>query len=331
MIKGTNTLASDWDPSIDTNHLLQQRKPALCFLMMIHRRLKTLPLTGRLKSVLLFMAGLMSWGALSAQSMNYLPQAEIGIGLGTAHYFGDLNPEGSLSPVHYSAQAFYQRYLGSYIGVRLSGSYVHLAASDKDNKDAAYHNRGLDFANNIIELSLSGSFNFFKYAPGVQGHSFTPYVGLGIGGIYSDPYTHTDQGEKVSLRKLGTEGQLSSTPHDGQKYGALAMIFPLSVGVRQAISPKLNIFAEATYRFTTSDYLDDVSTTYAGTTAFDGANYKGSAAQAARALALQDRSLDGKARAAGWQRGNSLAKDRYMTLQIGLSFNFGTCNCPEVY
>jgi len=265
------------------------------------------------------------------QSANYQPEAEVGLGLGTAHYFGDLNPTGSLTPVHYSAEAFYQRYLGSYIGLRLSASYVHLAASDKDNKDAAYHNRGLDFTNNVLELSLTGSFNFFKYAPGVSGHRFTPYVGLGIGGIYTNPYTLTDQGEKVYLRKLGTEGQLSRTAHDGEKYGPLAIIFPLSVGVRQAISSKLNIFAEATYRFTTSDYLDDVSSTYAGAAAFDPANFKGSASQAAEALALQDRNLDGKARQAGWQRGNSLAKDRYMTVQVGLSFNFGSCNCPMVY
>lgn len=266
-----------------------------------------------------------------SSSYQYQPQAEVGIGLGTAHYFGDLNPEGSLSPLHYSAGLFYQRYMGNYIGVRLSANYIHLAASDKDNKSAAYHNRGLDFTNNVMELTLTGSFNFFRYAPGVAGHSFTPYVGLGIGGIYTDPYTKTDQGEKVKLRKLGTEGQNSTTPHDGKKYGPLAMVFPLSVGVRQAISAKLNIFAEATYRFTKTDYLDDVSTTYAGSEAFDPTNYKGSSSQAAKALLLQDRNLDGKPRIQGWQRGNSLASDRYLTLQIGLSFNFGSCNCPMVY
>lgn len=266
-----------------------------------------------------------------AQYANYQPQAEVGFGLGTSHYFGDLNPEGSLNPMNYSAGLFYQRYLGNYIGVRLSANYIHLAASDADNKAPAYHNRGLDFTNKVLELTLTGSFNFFRYAPGTRGHSFTPYVGLGIGGIYTDPYTKTDQGEKVSLRKLGTEGQYSSMPHDGRKYGSFAMIFPLSVGVRQALSTKLNIFAEATYRFTRTDYLDDVSSTYAGPEAFDPGNYKGNAAQAAKALALQDRNLEGVTRGRGWQRGNSLASDRYLTLQIGLSFNFGSCNCPMVY
>ena len=266
-----------------------------------------------------------------AQYATYQPRAEVGLGLGSSHYFGDLNPRGSLGHMHYSAGVFYQRYLGNYIGARLSANYIHLQASDADNKSAAYHNRGLDFTNNVLELSLTGSFNFFRYAPGTSGHNFTPYVGLGIGGIYTNPYTKTSEGEKVYLRKLGTEGQYSSTPHEGKKYGVLGMVFPLSVGVRQALSSKLNIFAEATYRFTRTDYLDDVSATYAGVAAFDPANYKGGAAQAATALELQDRNLDGKARAQGWQRGNSLASDRYLTLQIGLSFNFGSCNCPMVY
>lgn len=285
----------------------------------------------RLKNLLLvFLLSCCIW-SVRAQYTNYQPQAEVGLGLGTAHYFGDLNPSGSLSPVNYSAGLFYQRYLGNYIGARLSANYIHLSASDADNKSAAYHNRGLDFTNNVLELILTGSFNFFRYAPGTRGHSFTPYIGLGIGGIYSDPYTKTNEGEKVSLRKLGTEGQNSNTPHDGKKYGSFAIVFPLSVGVRQAISTKLNIFAEATYRFTRTDYLDDVSSTYAGAAAFDPDNYKGNAGQAAKALALQDRNLDGSPRERGWQRGNSLASDRYLSVQIGLSFNFGSCNCPMVY
>lgn len=297
--------------------------------------MKMLPEISKIKSrcrlALLTALSLVIGQSVHAQYANYQPQAEVGIGLGTSHYFGDINPEGSLSPMHYSAGLFYQRYMGNYIGLRLSASYLHLQATDQDNKSLAYHNRGLDFTNNIIEVSATGSFNFFRYAPGVRGHSFTPYVGLGVGAIYSDPYTKTDQGEKVSLRKLGTEGQYSSTPHDGKKYGPFAIVFPLSVGVKQAISSKVNIFAEASYRLTRTDYLDDVSSTYAGQDAFDPSNYTGPASRAAQALILQDRNLDGAPRAAGWQRGNSLASDRYLSFQIGLSFNFGTCNCPMVY
>jgi hypothetical protein len=38
---------------------------------------------------------------------------------------------------------------------------------------------------------------------------------------------------------------------------------PFGIGAKYALNEKLNVFAEETYRFTTTDYIDDVSTTYA--------------------------------------------------------------------
>lgn len=282
------------------------------------------------KTCLLVGCSLLISFSLRAQYQSYEARGELGIAVGTSHYFGDLNPEGSLSPLHYSAGLFYQRYFNNYIGARVNFNYIDLGADDLDNKNTAYRDRQLNFTNHLLELSISGSFNFFNYAPGNSGHNFTPYVSVGVGAVYSDPFTKDDQGQKVKLRPLGTEGQNSSTLHDGQKYGSVALVFPLTVGVKQALTEKINIFAEAGYRFTRSDYLDDVSTTYAGADAFAPENYKGSASHATQALELQDRNQLKPAKK-GWQRGNSLAKDSYMLIQIGLSYNFGNCNCPLVF
>lgn len=284
-----------------------------------------------LKKILLLCAvTTLSVNLLQAQYQSYQAISEVGIGIGTSTYYGDLNPSAKFAPMHYSAGAFYQKYFNNYIGIKLAASYIHLQADDADNKNAAYKTRNLNFSNNLIELSLAGSFNFFNYAPGYSGHNFTPYVSVGAGAVYTNPYT-TLNGKKIFLRKLGTEGQYSTTSHDGKKYGPLAFVFPLSVGVRQAVSPKINIFAEAGYRFTTTDYLDDVSSTYAGKDAFEPANYKGSATQAALAAQLQDRSQNRSLGTKGMQRGNSLVKDSYMLIQIGISYNFSNCNCPGVF
>ncbi len=43
----------------------------------------------------------------------------------------------------------------------------------------------------------------------------------------------------------------------------MAVCFPVAVGFKYNVSDNVNVFAEVGYRFTTSDYLDDVSTTYA--------------------------------------------------------------------
>lgn len=283
------------------------------------------------KLFLLFGLTLSAFFTVKAQYQSYQAHGELGLSGGTAHYFGDLNPTGSLSPVQYSAGAYYQRYFNNYIGARVNVNYVHLHADDQNNSNKAYQSRNLNFTNNLLELSLSGSFNFFNYAPGNAGHNFTPYVALGAGAVYTDPFTLDNQGKKVKLRPLGTEGQNSDLPHDGEKYGRFAMVFPLSVGVKQALSEKLNLFAEIGYRFTRSDYLDDVSTTYAGADAFTDGHYKGSATEALQAAALQDRGSNPAAARKGWQRGNGMAKDSYMLIQVGLSYNFGKCNCPMVF
>lgn len=284
-----------------------------------------------LKKILLLLAATGVFvNLLQAQYQSYRAISEVGIGIGSSTYYGDLNPSAKLTPMHYSAGAFYQQYFNNYIGVKLATNYIHLQANDADNKNTAYKTRNLNFSNNLVELTLAGSFNFFNYAPGYPGHNFTPYVSIGAGAVYTNPYT-TLNGEKVFLRKLGTEGQYSTTSHDGKKYGPFAFVFPLSVGVRQAISPKVNLFAEAGYRFTTTDYLDDVSSTYAGKAAFVPANYKGSAKQAALAAQLQDRSQNQDMGTPGMQRGNSLVKDSYMLVQFGISYNFSNCNCPGVF
>ncbi len=285
----------------------------------------------RKKSFFFIIALLIVVGTLHAQYQSYSAKGELGLNVGTSQYFGDINPSAKLKPNSYSIGGFYQKYFNNYIGVKLSANYARLHASDADDKNEAYKTRNLNFTNDIIELALAGSFNFFNYAPGFAGHNFTPYVSLGIGALYTNPFTTDANGKKVFLRPLGTEGQNSILPHDGKKYGSFAMVFPLSVGVRQALSEKINLFAEVGYRFTNTDYLDDVSSTYAGSDAFLPSNYRGTPAQAALAQQLQDRSINQTMGKKGWQRGNSLANDSYMFMQIGISYNFSNCNCPQVF
>jgi hypothetical protein len=70
-----------------------------------------------------------------------------------------------------------------------------------------------------------------------------------------------------------------------------------------------------------TDYLDDVSGTYAGVAAFK----LGSAA-----AILQDRSFETGTNigAAGNQRGFKKQKDQYVMAMIGITFNFSSYKCP---
>jgi hypothetical protein len=99
------------------------------------------------------------------------------------------------------------------------------------------------------------------------------------------------------------------------------MVFPLGMGIKYNISRTLNFHMEAAFRFTSTDYLDDVSTTYAGPDVFDPLT---------PAYFLQDRSYEVgiPIGIAGKQRGFSAQRDQYIIVEAGLSVNITSYRCP---
>ena len=70
-----------------------------------------------------------------------------------------------------------------------------------------------------------------------------------------------------SLRPLHTEGQgmegnKTKFQKDGKTYSPVALCFPLGFGLEKAFNSDLGLKIEASYRFTNTDYLDDVSGFY---------------------------------------------------------------------
>ncbi|MBN9298706.1 MAG: hypothetical protein J0I41_16990 [Filimonas sp.] len=261
-----------------------------------------------------------------AQYMDsYVQEGEFGIGIGAAHYFGDLNTRAAINRPKFSGGIFFRKQLNNYLGLKLAANYAALGYSDVYSKNETQKRRNLSFNTNIWEASLSADFNFFKFYPGVEGYSWTPYVSLGLGVFSYDPYAYLN-GQKYMLRPLGTEGQGSSLYPDRKTYGSMAMCFPLAVGVKYALNESVNLFGEIGYRFTTTDYIDDVSGTYAPD-AFpplpDGSP--------SVAYLLQDRSYETGTPIGikGRQRGNSSQKDSYVIFQVGVSFNLSSYRCPK--
>ena len=109
----------------------------------------------------------------------------------------------------------------------------------------------------------------------------------------------------------------------------MAICIPLGVGFKYNLTEKLNFTFEVSHRFTNTDYLDDVSTTYIGAGNFPVLPN----GQPSKAALLQDRSneidptkiigLEGR------QRGWSKQKDQYIIAEIGLSMNIGVNRCPS--
>lgn len=274
----------------------------------------------RIKFPTFLLVMLMAFNA-NAQTYEYVQKGEFGITAGLAHYFGDLNTRAGINRPKPAVGAFFRKAFGNYVGLRISAHFLQLGYSDTYSKNDFQKTRNLSFNSNVWEIALQGDFNFFKFVPGDPYHSFTPYITLGVGAFTFDPYAYLN-GKKEFLRPLGTEGQLIG--YNGRKpYNTLAISIPLGVGIKYNINDRMNFSIEVAHRFTTTDYLDDVSTTYVGAGRF---------APLSSAGLLQDRSYeidpDNIIGVEGRQRGWSKQRDQYIIAEIGLTYNISRYKCP---
>lgn len=264
---------------------------------------------------------------LSLFSQNSIVQeGEFGFGLGAGHYFGDLNTRAKLNRPKLAAGLFFRKNFGNYIALRLAGNFAQLGYSDVYNThNEAMRRRNLSFNTNVWELALQGDFNFYRFMPGDPDFSFTPYVTFGVSAFSFDPYAYLKD-EKYNLRQLGTEGQGSTLYPDRKQYGTMALAIPLGVGLKYALNDRINLGFEVLYRFTNTDYLDDVSKSYADPAAFPP-NLDGTPSAA---FLLQDRSYETGTPIGGKdiQRGNSQNKDQFVTAMFTISLNLQSYKCP---
>lgn len=263
--------------------------------------------------------------ALWAQN-GIVQEGEFGVGVGAAHYFGDLNTRARLNRPKLAAGLFFRKNFGNYIALRLAGNFAQLGYADVYNTQNEFmQRRNLSFNTNVWELALQGDFNFYRFMPGDPDFRFTPYLTFGVSAFSYDPYAYL-RDEKYFLRQLGTEGQGSSLYPDRKPYSTMALAIPFGAGIKYALNDRINLGFEIVHRFTNTDYLDDVSKTYADAAAFPP-NPDGTPSAA---FLLQDRSYETGTPIGikGQQRGNSQNKDQFATAIFYLSFNLQSYKCP---
>ena len=265
--------------------------------------------------------------ARAQQDNSYVYQGEFGISAGASQYFGDLNPEYHFNTPKPVIGLYFRKQVTDYIAVRIAGHFAQLGYSDVYNTQNTFDlRRNLSFNTNVWELGFQGDFNFFRFIPGDGDHRSTPYLTFGIGMFSFDPYAYLN-GQKYYLRELGTEGQGTAAFPDRKPYNNIAAYIPLGVGYKYNLNPKMNIGIEVVYRFTTTDYLDDVSKTYAGINNFPTL----SNGDPSVAALLQDRSYETGTPSIGIQgrqRGYSNQTDGYLFAEIMFSFNISSYRCP---
>lgn len=251
---------------------------------------------------------------------------EYGIILGGSQYFGDLNDAYGFSYVRPAGGVFIRQHLNPYISIRGQLTYAKVGYDDAFNSNPYQKQRNLSFRSDIVEIAAQAEFNFVKFATGEPSLRFAPYLTLGVGAFYYNPYVIYD-GNRRYLKPLGTEGQNLGEDYAARRYHRVAASFPVGAGFKYWIRPGLNLGFEITDHLTTTDYLDDASTTYVGADKFPTSTLDPNAA-----FYLQDPSIAGdngqKLGRAGKQRGNSATKDQFLNAVFTLSFQLRVYRCP---
>ncbi len=237
---------------------------------------------------------------------------EIGGNIGAAGYIGDLNINNPIKPSGGQVGLFVKRNFNRYLGVKLNYTFAQISGADSTSGIQQFRDRNLSFTTPIKELSLMAEFNFMSYIPDAGKNKYTPYIYLGAG-IASYAPRAMYKGNVVGLRPLKTEGQTSP-------YANTAIVVPFGAGFKYNFSGKWTVAADLGYRFTNTDYLDDVSKNYAAKGSFSNET----------ARALSDRSGE-KTNVyignAGSQRGDYRQRDFYMFVGFTVSYTFVTQAC----
>ncbi|HVZ96003.1 MAG TPA: DUF6089 family protein [Chitinophagaceae bacterium] len=178
---------------------------------------------------------------------------------GVAAYNGDLTERRIALNYFRPAAALNLKYnSGDYFNFRIGFSYARIGADDKDNPSPLLKERNLSFRSNIFELNVMGELTLFD----PESFDSYPYVMGGVGIFHFNPYAFDDNGRKVFLQPLSTEGEGLKEFPGRKKYSLYQICIPVGFGWKWTIKEKWNISYEFGYRITFTDYLDDVSKNY---------------------------------------------------------------------
>lgn len=238
------------------------------------------------------------------------------VGGGMMNYGGDLQDKlFTFNQANSALSAGVGYRFSDYFSVTASLLRGKLAASDAKTNPERYR-RNLSFYTNITEGSARLSFNL-RAVPST--FKFTPYAFAGIGIYHFNPYTFY-QGNKVYLQPLSTEGE-GLPEYPGRKtYKLTQFTIPFGGGLTYALSEKIMASAELGFRKLFTDYLDDVSATYADTAILRTEVGDLSAKMSFRS----DETNDPLPFSLKTLRGNPNRKDVYYSALIKVSFTLGS-------
>jgi hypothetical protein len=181
---------------------------------------------------LIIAALIMLPGIMTAQS------SEIGFGLGTFNYTGDLARNYNFLNSRPAGTVFYRSNMSKVVSFRVGLTAGKIGASDiKRPIDPFATQRAASFNLFLMEASTVFEYHFLDWREERRLIRFTPYLfaGLGLFGI-------------------------SGVPDKNAEYSNMQVSIPFGVGAKYIINPKWYVSLEFGPRKTFFDYLDNIST-----------------------------------------------------------------------
>ncbi len=181
---------------------------------------------------------------------------EVGGFIGTSYYLGELNPGLPYNQTQLAYGGLIRYNINSRWATKFSYYRGNLQGSDATGGSMV--NRDLDFKSKINDFSLVAEFNFWEYFTGSKKSYVTPFI---FGGISYFTFNSTSF-SGADLQAAGTEGQNVGFD-DRSPYNKYSFAIPFGFGFKYSISERLGLTFEWGMRKTFTDYIDDISTTYA--------------------------------------------------------------------
>jgi Domain of unknown function (DUF6089) len=164
-------------------------------------------------------------------------RSEVGFGLGTFNYTGDLVRFYNFKYSKPAATVFYRSNLSKVVSFRTAVTAGQIGATDNGSVPAPAGEKRASFDLFLFEASTVAEYHFLNWREGKRFVRFTPYFFAGLG-------------------LFGISGNNEKTTEYSNIQGAI----PFGAGIKYVYNPKWYFSLEFGARKTFFDYLDNLST-----------------------------------------------------------------------
>lgn len=199
-----------------------------------------------------------------------------GVHIGASNYLGDIGGKDQarrdfiydvkLQQTSYVFGGHIRYKTSRTVGIAANFRFGKVQGFDEETDYGPRRARNLNFRNNIKELSVRGEYTLYSDndlgGKGYYNPDFKVFAFIGVAGVMHNPQGYLGENAYgvaegwYDLSPLKTEGQ-------SKAYSQFTYAVPLGFGVYMTHLKKYRFGWELGYSLSGSDYLDDISTTYA--------------------------------------------------------------------